>query len=124
MIDKGVITEEKDDAFLISRDGVTVQVKTSWALRLIIEGESKKLYRIVLPHSNNYFSGQVVILLKSTIYSHTNQHTGLIKDLAKVRAMGSSILIDLMMRNDLHHAYRCIASDGIILSDFKDITPV
>jgi len=99
-------------------------VSTRWALQLIVEGESKKVYRIVLPRNNDYFRGQVVILLKSTIYSHTNQHTGLIQDLAKVRAIGSTIFVDLMLRNDLHHAYRCISSEGIILSDFKNITPL
>jgi hypothetical protein len=124
LIDKGVIVHGKDDVFTVTRESVTVQVRTPWALQLIVEGESKKLYRIILPHNNDYFKGQVIILLKSTIYSHTNQHTGVIKDLAKVRAVGSSIFVDLMMRNDLQHAYRCITPDGTILSDFKDITPV
>jgi hypothetical protein len=124
LIDKGDVKHNKDDIFVISREGVSVTLKTPWALKLIVEGESKRLYRIILPHNNDYFNKQVVIILKSTIYSHTNQHTGLIENLGKVRAAGSVIFVDLMMRNDLHHAYRCINANGIILSDFKEITPL
>lgn len=122
-VNRGSISHS-GDLFVVSCETFTVQVRAPWILRQVIEGESKKLYRIVLPHDNQYFQHQVVILLKSTIYSHTNQHTGIIENLAKVRAVGSAIFVDLMMRNDLQHAYRCITPDGVILSDFKDITPL
>lgn len=52
------------------------------------------------------------------------QHTGLIENLGKIRARGSQIFVDLMTRNELKHAYRCVNSNGVILSDFKDITPL
>jgi hypothetical protein len=56
-------------------------------------------------------------MLKSTIYSHTNQATGLIKDLGKIRAHGSRLFLDMMNRNSINHAYICINEKGIIVSE-------
>jgi len=58
----------------------------------------------------------VWIILKSTIYSHTNQHTGEIESLGKVRAVGSNLFLEMLRRNNIQHAYIAINSEGIIYS--------
>jgi phosphoribosylaminoimidazole-succinocarboxamide synthase len=55
-------------------------------------------------------------LLKSTIYSHTNQHTGEIADLGRIRAAGSNLFLEMLRRNNLKHAYIGVNPEGVILS--------
>jgi hypothetical protein len=62
------------------------------------------------------FASRIWILLKSTIYSHTKQHTGEIANLGKVRAVGSTLFLEMLRRNNLKHAYIAINKEGIILS--------
>lgn len=91
-------------------------------LQLFVEGESKRVYRIVgtLPG----FEELCIIKLKSTIYSHKSQATGEIATLANVRARGSQMLLDMMARNGLPHAYRCVSKEGVVLARFvQDIPP-
>ena len=79
-----------------------------------IQGESKKIYKIISKF--DYFDNQVLITLKPTIYSHSKQATGEIKDLEKIRAQGTMIFMEMLARNDITHSYLSINSDGIILS--------
>lgn len=91
-------------------------------LQLVVEGESKRVYRIV-GHLDG-FESLCFIKLKSTIYSHKSQATGEIARLANVRAKGSQILLEMMARNGLAHAYRCVTHSGIALARFvTDIPP-
>lgn len=64
-----------------------------------------------------YFKDKLLILLKSTIYSHTNQNTGEISELGGIRAQGSNLFLEMMRRNNLKHAYYVVNKDGIILSE-------
>jgi phosphoribosyl-AMP cyclohydrolase/phosphoribosyl-ATP pyrophosphohydrolase/uncharacterized protein related to proFAR isomerase len=97
-------------------------------LQLITEGESKKIFKIVFPAPEckplqAYFDRFVIIVLKSTIYSHSKQATGKIKGLGKVRGEGSRLFMEMMHRNGLRHSYRCISRDGIILSEYISEIP-
>ena len=60
----------------------------------------------------------MIIVLKSTIYSHTKQRTSEITDLGKVRAKGSMLFLEMLKRNHIRHSYIAINRDGIILSHF------
>ena len=90
-------------------------------LRLITEGESKKVYRDIT--GNPFTKNMVFIVLKSTIYSHSMQVTGEIDSLSSTRARGSQIFLEMMWRNDLKHSYRSINSSGIIVSDLIEPIP-
>jgi hypothetical protein len=48
-----------------------------------VEGESKLIYQVKskIKEVTQYFEDRVWIILKSTIYSHTQQHTGEIEHL-------------------------------------------
>lgn len=83
-----------------------------------VEGESKLIYKIVSKF--DYFDDLVLITLKPTIYSHSKQATGEIKDLEKIRAQGTMIFMEMLYRNDIEHSYRSINSNGIILSKFAN----
>lgn len=82
------------------------------------EGESKLIFQICSGNSyvENYFKDKLWILLKSTIYSHTNQHTGEIADLGRIRAAGSNLFLEMLRRNNLKHAYIGVNPEGVILS--------
>lgn len=89
-------------------------------LILKAEGESKKLYNFI--SVNPYLLKYAIIVLKSTIYSHSMQATGEINGLSKVRATGTKLFLEMMYRNDLQHTYQCINNNGIILSKYlKDV---
>ncbi|CAF1468962.1 unnamed protein product [Rotaria sp. Silwood1] len=96
---------------------------TGTILRLVTEGESKKVYKDI---SGNPFTKTLAfIILKSTIYSHSMQVTGEINTLGSIRGCGSQLIMEMMWRNGLKHSYRSINSNGIIVSDFIDeITPI
>lgn len=96
---------------------------TETILRLVVEGESKKVYRDI--SGNPLTTDLAFIILKSTIYSHSMQTTGEIQNLGSIRACGSQLFLEMMWRNDLKHSYRSINEFGIIVSDFvDDISPV
>jgi phosphoribosylformimino-5-aminoimidazole carboxamide ribonucleotide (ProFAR) isomerase/phosphoribosyl-ATP pyrophosphohydrolase/broad-specificity NMP kinase len=102
-----------------------VNVQTDYQellLLLVKEGESKRVYRVLYPHK--YFDNMYLIQLKSTIYSHSKQSTGYIEDLAKIRAEGTQLMLEMMWRNTLNHSYRSINNNGIIISDKVEITPL
>lgn len=101
-------------------------------LQLLTEGESKKVYRprlnsksrlAKIPFVRTLLESTVIIILKSTIYSHSKQATGEIQGLGKVRGEGSRLFLEMMHRNGLRHSYRCISPDGIIVSDFVRNVP-
>ena len=83
-----------------------------------IQGESKIVYKIYSKFK--YFDDLVLITLKPTIYSHTKQTTGEIKDLEKIRACGTMLFMEMLNRNDIDHSYLSINSNGIILSKFAE----
>ncbi|CAF3371628.1 unnamed protein product [Rotaria sp. Silwood2] len=96
---------------------------TGIILRLVNEGESKRIYTDI--SGNPFTKNLAFILLKSTIYSHSMQITGEINNLSSVRACGSQLFLEMMWRNGLKHSYRSINSNGIIVSDFiNEIPPV
>ena len=88
---------------------------------LIDEGESKKIYKFIT--QNPYLKRYTVIVLKSTIYSHSMQATGEIRDLCKIRATGTQIFLEMMNRNILSHTYQSINNNGIIFSNFLPTVP-
>ncbi|UJR20148.1 hypothetical protein I4U23_023280 [Adineta vaga] len=91
--------------------------------KLVIEGESKKIYKDI--SGNPITENLAFIVLKSTIYSHSKQITGEINTLGSIRACGSQLFLEMIWRNDLKHSYRSINSNGIIISDFVDkISPI
>jgi phosphoribosyl-ATP pyrophosphohydrolase len=90
-------------------------------VHLIDEGESKKIYRFIT--NNPYLQRYTIIVLKSTIYSHSMQATGEIKDLCKIRATGTQVFLEMMNRNNLCHTYQSINNSGIIFSRFLETVP-
>lgn len=90
--------------------------------RLVCEGESKKVYLPVTGNRN--LQGTCFIILKSTIYSHSMQATGTIKDLAKVRALGSQFFVEMMNRNGLYHTYNSVNSEGVVSSEYLTFIPM
>lgn len=88
---------------------------------LAVEGESKRVYRIVDPVGA--FGPLCLIKLKSTIYSHKRQSTGEIAELAGVRGAGSQIVLELLARCALSHAYLDVSSSGLILAEFVERIP-
>ena len=69
-----------------------------------------------LKEVTEYYSDKVWIILKSTIYSHTHQHTGEINHLGEIRARGSNLFLEMLRRNNLHHAYIAVNAEGVIFS--------
>lgn len=89
---------------------------------VVTEGESKKIFKRI--HKNPYFNKLCIILLKSTIYSHSRQATGEIESLGAIRGQGTQLYLEMMWRNNLSHCYRSVNLEGVIISDFlNDIPP-
>lgn len=83
------------------------------------EGESKKIYRVISSSSSNhYYDTMCIILLKSTIYSHSKQATGEIPNLGAIRGQGTQLYLEMMARNGLRHCYRSVNSQGVIIADY------
>ena len=89
---------------------------------IVDEGESKKIFKRI--HKNHYFDNICLIMLKSTIYSHSKQATGEIESLGAVRGQGTQLYLEMMWRNNLSHCYRSVNLEGLIISDYlTDIPP-
>lgn len=104
------------DFLTASRQGIEVSIpwpRNQPVLTLFLEGESKRLYRVL-----GDSSGLVIIQLKPSIYSHSRQATGDIVGLEKVRASGTRWFLEMMWRNGITHAYRAINSFGLIVADY------
>lgn len=92
-------------------------------MRAVMEGESKRIYKLV--DSSLMSPDYCVILLKSTIYSHSRQSTGEIGGLAGVRAIGTQLMLEMLTRNNIAHTYFSINSEGVIISKWlDDIVPL
>lgn len=111
-----------NDKIIVKRDNYYFELENKIYFKLLTEGESKQVYSIVT--NNSYLNKVVVIILKSTIYSHSRQATGYIENLGEVRAMGTKIFLEMLWRNQLRHSYRSINEFGIIISDFVDTNPI
>ena len=111
-----ICVERKNHVILVKREPNQPYFK------LVDEGESKKVY---LPLTiNENIHKNCIIILKSTIYSHSKQATGYIKDLNKIRSVGSRIFLEsIMWRNGLEHTYNSINNDGIISSEYLTEIP-
>ena len=113
-----------DNKLTISRDKYTYTIdyfENKLLFKLLTEGESKKVYQIIT--DNPYLENIVIIVLKSTIYSHSKQATGVIANLGEIRAEGSQLFLEMMWRNGLKHSYRSINKHGIIISDYISTIP-
>jgi len=121
LIKYGVFTKSKD-AFTYEKDGLLVTLPAKLYFHLFTEGESKKIFQIIT--NSQYLSPLVIIILKSTIYSHTKQATGEISGLGQIRSKGTIMFLEMAWRNQIHHAYRSVNPNGIIIADFVDTKPV
>lgn len=99
-----------------------IQEENRITLKLLEEGESKKVYYDCSP--NPYTKGKVWICLKSTIYSRSKQATEYIEGLGSIRAIGSQIFNEMLWRNGMDHVYYSINKYGIIMSDWIDCPPI
>ncbi len=107
------------DKYLISYKDIQIELDLENIYFIkYTEGESKIIYKIISKY--NYFDELVLITLKPTIYSHSKQATGEIKDLEKIRAQGTMIFMEMLFRNEITHTYRAINFDGIIISKFAN----
>lgn len=106
-------------SYILEYNEIHIELELELSKPFVIEftqGESKIVYKIISKYE--YFDDLVLITLKPTIYSHSKQATGEIKDLEKIRAQGTMIFMEMLNRNDISHSYYSINSNGIILSKF------
>jgi len=108
IIDENKITYKKED--------IKVDIKRQAYFEFFTEGESKKLFKVIT--NSSYLKPLVIIILKSTIYSHSKQATGEIEGLSKVRAESTNLFLEMMWRNQLKHSYRSVNENGIIIADY------
>lgn len=92
-------------------------------LRLVSEGESKKVYEIISKINSKKYLDYYVIELKPTIYSHSKQACGEIKDLEKIRASGTQLILEMLWRNNILHTYYGMNNCGISHSRIIETTP-
>ena len=112
----------KNKIIKIERNEIIYEIPNEKSLLLLVsEGESKKVFRFLT--DNSYLKHLAVIILKSTIYSHSMQATGEIKDLGKIRATCTQIFLEMMHRNGLTHTYISINNNGIIYSNYLTEVP-
>jgi len=127
------INEQKQEEFMIKSKKRTVIDKLSIeelrskicgpVLRLVAEGESKKVYEIISKFNSAKYLNYYVIELKPTIYSHSKQACGEIKDLEKVRASGTQLILEMLWRNNILHTYYAMNNFGISHSRIIETTP-
>ena len=105
--------------YILELDEINIELDLDTPILIeYVQGESKVIYKIISKY--DYFDDLVLITLKPTIYSHSKQATGEIKDLEKIRAQGTMVFMEMLFRNDVSHSYRSINSNGIILSKFAN----
>ena len=88
---------------------------------LINEGESKQVFKL-MGSKSRFFDDKVFICLKPTIYSHSKQSTGEIKDLTKIRAEGTKHFLEILHRNEIDHAYYGVNQDGVVIAKEVKVT--
>lgn len=89
--------------------------------KLVTEGESKQVFEII---SNSKYLNFYIIVLKPTIYSHSKQACGEIKDLEKVRASGTQLILEMLWRNNCKHTYYAMNNNGVAHSEIIETTPI
>lgn len=82
-------------------------------LRLVVEGESKQIYRVETDLTR-HFDDHILIFLKPTIYSHSKQATGEITGLSAIRATGSRLFLEMLHRAGINHTYQGLNGHGLI----------
>lgn len=107
--------------FVPSSNGITGHQYLSAAFRLVIEGESKQVYRLESPLTN-YFDGHLFVILKPTIYSHSMQATAEISKLSSIRAQGASLFLEMFNRCGVNHTYEALNRHGVVYVRATDIT--
>ncbi|KAL6150205.1 hypothetical protein ACJQWK_00298 [Exserohilum turcicum] len=101
----------------VHEDGAAVR------LRLVVEGESKQIYKVETGLTG-YFDAQVLVVLKPTIYSHSKQATAEIAGLSAIRAAGSRLFLEMLHRAGVRHTYRGLNAHGLIWAQSTDITQI
>ena len=119
---EGNIDLVDNNNIIVSRNNEKFEIVNKNYFKLLTEGESKQVYKILT--LNEYLKDVVVIILKSTIYSHSKQATGYIENLGHIRAKGTKIFLEMLWRNQLKHSYRSVNNNGIIISDFVETNPI
>ncbi|KAL7940309.1 hypothetical protein V8C42DRAFT_363194 [Trichoderma barbatum] len=92
-------------------------------LRLVIEGESKQIYKVETPLTR-HFDNHILVLLKPTIYSHSKQATAEIAGLSAIRATGSRLFLEMLHRAGISHTYKGLNAHGLIWAHSTEITPI
>jgi len=95
----------------------------SLRLRLIVEGESKQVYKVETPLTK-YFDNHVIVFLKPTIYSHSKQATAEISGLSAIRAAGSRLFLEMLHRAGVSHTYAGLNAHGLIWARSTEITMI
>ncbi|KAH6639097.1 hypothetical protein C7974DRAFT_330124 [Boeremia exigua] len=97
--------------------------KAPLRLRLIVEGESKQIYKVETSQTRA-FDDQVLVFLKPTIYSHSKQATAEITGLSAIRAAGSRLFLEMLHRAGLSHTYKGLNAHGLIWAHSTEITQI
>lgn len=92
-------------------------------LRLVVEGESKQIYKVETPLTR-HFDDHVLVRLKPTIYSHSKQATAEIAGLSAIRAAGSRLFLEMLHRAGISHTYRGLNAHGLIWAHSTEITQI
>ncbi|CAI7614370.1 unnamed protein product [Penicillium palitans] len=92
-------------------------------LRLVVEGESKQIYKVETPLTR-YFDNHILIFLKPTIYSHSRQATAEIAGLSAIRATGSRLFLEILHRAGISHAYDGLNAHGLIWARRTETTQI
>ena len=92
-------------------------------LRLIVEGESKQIYKVETSLTR-YFDNQMLVFLKPTIYSHSKQATAEITGLSAIRAAGSRLFFEMLHRAGIDHTYMGLNAHGLIWTRGTEITQI
>ncbi|KAG9252267.1 uncharacterized protein F5Z01DRAFT_682750 [Emericellopsis atlantica] len=92
-------------------------------LRLVIEGESKQIYKVETPLTR-HFDDYILVFLKPTIYSHSKQATAEIDGLSAIRATGSRLFLEMLHRAGISHTYTGLNAHGLIWARSTEITQI
>ncbi|KAJ7751978.1 hypothetical protein B0H16DRAFT_1546970 [Mycena metata] len=92
-------------------------------LRLVVEGESKQIYKVETALTR-HFDDHVLVFLKPTIYSHSMQATAEIVGLSTIRATGSRLFLEMLHRAGISHTYEGVNKYGLIWARATEITPI
>ncbi|KAL3417352.1 hypothetical protein PVAG01_11352 [Phlyctema vagabunda] len=92
-------------------------------LRLVVEGESKQIYKVETPLTRD-FDNRVLVFLKPTIYSHSKQATAEIAGLSAIRAAGSRLFLEMLHRAGISHTYQGLNGRGLIWAHGTEITQI